>query len=240
MCVGCSSLRVADFTRSGAPAGCFLEPATAGHGLLLANGREVITPSCGRLFVSRVLPPAAQRVIDPSTTFSVKKHSKPAAATKSHRNPRSGANESKPKPRRSHRGRAPSTVARHRNASPEAKNEPGHQPVAVDFILYTNPTLTLVCLPPKAPALFSLAFAADLTGVHQEMLRYYCRLGLLGEARTGMEDEPTFDEEALQEVRRIEHYRRHLALRRCALPLICNLRREAERQHIDIHFLHGP
>ena len=72
------------------------------------------------------------------------------------------------------------------------------------------------------------------------MLRYYCRLGLLGENRAGLEREPTFDEAALHEVRRIEHYRRRLAISRRALPLICQLRREAERQHIEIHFLRGP
>jgi len=50
----------------------------------------------------------------------------------------------------------------------------------------------------------------------------------------------TFDEEARHEVRRIEHCRRHLAVSRRALPLICELRREAERQNIEIHFLRGP
>ena len=44
----------------------------------------------------------------------------------------------------------------------------------------------------------------------------------------------------LHEVRRIEHFRRHLAVSRQALPLVCELRREAERQHIEIHFLRGP
>ena len=100
--------------------------------------------------------------------------------------------------------------------------------------------LALVCVPADAPALFSLDAAADLTGVHPEMLRYYCRLGLLGEDRATRANAPTFDEEALREVRRIEHYRRHLAVSRRALPLICELRREAERQDIEIHFLRDP
>ena len=41
-------------------------------------------------------------------------------------------------------------------------------------------------------------------------------------------------------VRRIEHYRRHLAVSRQALPLVCNLRREADRRHIVIEFLQYP
>jgi DNA-binding transcriptional MerR regulator len=72
------------------------------------------------------------------------------------------------------------------------------------------------------------------------MLRYYCRLGLLGAERAEDEHEPIFDEEALHEVRRIEHYRRHLAVGRQALPLVCELRRQAERQQIEIHFLRSP
>jgi DNA-binding transcriptional MerR regulator len=119
---------------------------------------------------------------------------------------------------------------------------PGIQPetVATTFTFHLNSTLTLVCVPAGTPAPFSLGVAADLTGVHPDMLRYYCRVGLLGVDRTGMLREPTFDEDALQEVRRIEHYRRHLAVSRRALPLVCELRREAERRHIEIHFLRCP
>ena len=108
------------------------------------------------------------------------------------------------------------------------------------FTFYVNPTRALVCVAAQTPALFSLRAAADLTGVHPEMLRYYCRLGLLGADRADMEREATFNEEAIHEVRRIKHYRRHLAVNRRALPLICELRREAERQHIAIHFLRSP
>ena len=124
----------------------------------------------------------------------------------------------------------------------KAGSGPGIRPetAATKFTFYMNPTRTLVCVPSEASALFSLDAAADLTVVHPVMLRYYCRLGLLGADRAATEHEPTFDEEALQEVRRVEHYRRHLAICRRALPLICELRREAERQHIEIHFLRWP
>ena len=108
------------------------------------------------------------------------------------------------------------------------------------FTFYVSPARSLVCVPADASALFSLGMAAALTGVHPEMLRYYCRLGLLGASRLEPDGEPTFDEEAIHEVRRIEHYRRNLAVSRRALPLVCQLRREAERQHIEIHFLRTP
>jgi hypothetical protein len=149
-------------------------------------------------------------------------------------------------PRRSSHGRTtPKPASRPKAATPAPRNASGKhrvEPVATvtTFAFYVNPTLALVCIPADAPILFSLETAANLTGVHPEMLRYYCRRGLLGPQRAEREREPTFDEEALQEVRRIEYYRRHLAVSRQALPLICELRREAERQHIEIHFLRSP
>ncbi len=88
--------------------------------------------------------------------------------------------------------------------------------------------------------LFSLADAADLTGVHPEMLRYYWRTGLIpvrvGKAESGL----FFDETALHEIRRIEPYRRHLGVGRRALPLICELQREGARWQIELHFLRYP
>jgi len=109
-----------------------------------------------------------------------------------------------------------------------------------NFIFYANPTLAIVCVPAGVPASCSLESAAHLTGVHPEMLRYYCRLGLLGDQRMESEGDPTFDDHALQEVRRIEHYRRHLGIHRRALPLICELRRKGERLQIELRFLRVP
>ena len=109
-----------------------------------------------------------------------------------------------------------------------------------DFIFYTNPVLTLVCVPPDSPVLFSLEDTADLTGVHPDLLLYYWRSGLIegrrGEPETGL----FFDENALNEIRRIEHYRQHLGVGRRALPLICELQRTSARQKIELHFLRYP
>jgi hypothetical protein len=109
-----------------------------------------------------------------------------------------------------------------------------------NFTLYANPTLTLACVPAEALVRFSLEAAADLTGVHPELLRYYCRLGLIDACRGVLEEDMSFEVEALHEVRRIEHYRRHLGVGRRALPLVCELRRESERLQIELHFLRGP
>lgn len=110
----------------------------------------------------------------------------------------------------------------------------------IDFTFYDNPTLTLVCVPSGAPVLISLDAAARLTGVHREMLLYYHDSGLI-DALQGMAAAGLFFEEgAPEESRRIEHYRRHLGVGRRALPLVCELRREADRLDIDLRFLGYP
>ena len=109
-----------------------------------------------------------------------------------------------------------------------------------NFIFYHNPTVTLICLPAGPLVFYSLETAARLCGVQPAMLRHYCRLGLLGAARTDTPAEPTFDDDALYEVRRIEHYRHQLGVNRQALPHLCALWREIERLQVEIRFLRGP
>lgn len=108
-----------------------------------------------------------------------------------------------------------------------------------NFVFYVNPVVTLVCVPPSAPMLYSLPTAAHLTGVHPEMLRHFCRLGLLGETRAATAVEPTFDDDALYEVRRIEHCRRHHGVSLRALPLLCDLWHEVERLQQELRFVRG-
>jgi len=123
-------------------------------------------------------------------------------------------------------------------AGPEPRIQP--ETGAAGFTFHVNPTLTLICVPDNTPARFSLEAAASLTDVHPDLFRYYWRAGLIenlpGQAEAGL----FFGAGALQEVRRIEHYRRHLDVNRRALPLICELRREADRQQVEIQFLRYP
>ena len=103
-----------------------------------------------------------------------------------------------------------------------------------------NYSLTLVQVTVPAAAAHSLETAARLAGLHPEMLRHYCRIGLLGEARAQPEPEPTFDDSALYELRRFEHYRRHHGLDRRSLRLLGQLWREIERLQAEVRFLRGP
>ncbi len=104
----------------------------------------------------------------------------------------------------------------------------------INFIFYENPAVAIVCLPPGAPALHSLEAAADLTGVHPEMLLHYCQLGLLSIKWATSGNEPVFDDRALSEVRRIEYYRKGDGINLQALPLICKLWREIDQLRSEL------
>jgi hypothetical protein len=108
-----------------------------------------------------------------------------------------------------------------------------------EFVFSETRILSGVGVIQAAPSVHSLDAAARLAGMHPEMLRYYCRLGLLGARLAAMASEPTFDDNALYEVRRIEHYRRHHGVNRRALPLLCALIREVESLQAELRFLRG-
>jgi len=101
-------------------------------------------------------------------------------------------------------------------------------------------SLTIMSVIATSPATYSLETAARLAGLHPEMLRYYCRMGLFGDARAQPDAEPIFDDDALYELRRFERYRRQHGLDRKTLRLICGLWREIERLQAELRFLRGP
>jgi DNA-binding transcriptional MerR regulator len=83
----------------------------------------------------------------------------------------------------------------------------------------------------------SLETAAELTGVEAHLLRQYCELGLIGHRRGEPQTAPAFDEDAIYEVRRIEHLRHRLGIDMQALPLICGLLQEVERLRAELRHL---
>lgn len=100
--------------------------------------------------------------------------------------------------------------------------------------------LVLVCASETNPVTYSLETTAHLVGVHPELLRYYCQSGFFGAARARAGAELSFDDDALYELRRFEHYRRHHGVDRQTLRLIFELRREVERLQAEVRFLRGP
>ena len=98
-------------------------------------------------------------------------------------------------------------------------------------------SLMVVRVTETGPTTYSLEEAARLGGVHPEMLRYYCRLGVFGEERARPDIELVFDDDSLYELRRFEQYRRQHAVDRKTLRLICSLQRQVERLQSELRFL---
>ena len=110
-----------------------------------------------------------------------------------------------------------------------------------DFSFSNQQSLVIVRLDAAAPATYSIETAAALVGMHPEMLRHYCKLGLLGEdhARAEAQTELVFDDDALYELRRFEHYRQKQGVNRKTLRLMCGLWREIDRLQSELRFLRG-
>lgn len=97
--------------------------------------------------------------------------------------------------------------------------------------------LVLVSVSEHAPAAHSLEDAARIAGVHPDLLRYYCRLGLFGNGPAGGAGEPLFDDDKLYELRRYEYYRRHHGVSRSSLRVLGNLWSEVEQLKAELNFL---
>jgi DNA-binding transcriptional MerR regulator len=106
-----------------------------------------------------------------------------------------------------------------------------------NFVVSQNQSLVLIYGNAANRAPYSLEELARLADVHPDLLRYYCRRGIFGEARTRSDTEPVFDDDALYELRRIEHYRRHYGVTRQALPILCSLWRDVARLQAEVRFL---
>jgi DNA-binding transcriptional MerR regulator len=86
------------------------------------------------------------------------------------------------------------------------------------------------------PATCSLTDAAHASGVHPDLLRHYCRIGLFGSAFAHAKAEPVFDDDMIFELRRLEHYRRFHGIERRTLRLLCGLWREVDRLETELRF----
>ena len=97
--------------------------------------------------------------------------------------------------------------------------------------------LALVPAPSTGPSTYSLEQAAQLGGVHPELLRHYCRIGLFTQVPPRSGVEPIFDDGTLYELRRLEHYRRHHGVSRRTLRVMCALWREIETLQSELRLL---
>ena len=84
-------------------------------------------------------------------------------------------------------------------------------------------------------ATYTLKLASQMTGAEPELIRYYHVSGVLHTApKSGRS--PLFDDDAIYELRRLEHYRRQLGANREALVFIGGLLREVSRLEDELRF----
>lgn len=104
--------------------------------------------------------------------------------------------------------------------------------------IYVNThSLALVRSHPTTPATYSLAEAARFGGIHTELLRYYCQIGLFTKTPVRLGEPLIFDDAALYELRRFEHYRRHHGVSRRTLRVLSGLWREISHLYSELRFL---
>ncbi len=108
-----------------------------------------------------------------------------------------------------------------------------------NFVIVEKHTLVLAPGEASGRQVHSLGAASELAGVHPEMILYYCRLGLVDAVGGDARSEPVFDDDAIYELRRIEHFRRHYGVSRRALPLIHRLLRDVARLEAEVRFRSG-
>ncbi|MGC4016990.1 MAG: chaperone modulator CbpM [Luteolibacter sp.] len=84
---------------------------------------------------------------------------------------------------------------------------------------------------------YSLEEAAERTSVEPEILRRYCRDGLLGHAKAESQAEPVFDDDALYDIRRIEQLRHQHGVPIEMLPMVFGLVTEVEKLREELRRL---
>ena len=138
-----------------------------GHG---GHGMSWLIPSC------QMEPAASPHAVGESSAFIAGAPTPGAANGGSKRIPAEGQILHSAR-QNMQRGNAPTGL----DLARKSQRSPGTP--KMNSIFYANPILSLACVPGGTSTFYSPAAAARLTGVHGEMLRYYCRLGLIAAHR---------------------------------------------------------
>jgi hypothetical protein len=88
-------------------------------------------------------------------------------------------------------------------------------------------------------ATYTLERASKMTGAEPELIRYYHVSGVFHAAPKAARS-PVFDDDAIYELQRLEHYRRQLGASRQALVFISTLLREVARLEGELRFRNHP
>ena len=87
------------------------------------------------------------------------------------------------------------------------------------------------------PAVYTLDELAELGEIRPEMLRYYCRLGIFGEARVKPDSDLEFHDDDLYLLRRVELFRKEHSVKPRTLRVIVELWNEIGLLRAERRFL---
>ncbi|HUF60654.1 MAG TPA: chaperone modulator CbpM [Verrucomicrobiales bacterium] len=82
-----------------------------------------------------------------------------------------------------------------------------------------------------------LAGAAELSGLHPDLIRDLCRAGFVETRVSDDEEQWYFDDHALYMLRRVHEWREHKGINLRGIRLILELFREMDRMEREIRFL---
>ena len=105
------------------------------------------------------------------------------------------------------------------------------------LIFHKQDSAAIVPVATTAPARFALHEVAELSGIPSSIIRDYCQLGLCLILQSRAGEDPNFDVQALNELRRLDHLRRRHGFEMDALPFVWNLLRRVRRLESELQVL---
>jgi DNA-binding transcriptional MerR regulator len=81
---------------------------------------------------------------------------------------------------------------------------------------------------------YSVSAASQLTGVQPDLIRYFHSRGVFATVTTVRTGELVLDDDAIYELRRMEHYRQRYGINRSALTFISTLLNEVSRLEAEL------
>lgn len=91
-----------------------------------------------------------------------------------------------------------------------------------------------------ARSTYTLKAAAEITGTHPDLILYYHGRGVFGPSVSAPKGTLVFDDDGIYELRRLEHYRRHITADKPALALIAGLLRQVARLEAELRYREHP
>jgi DNA-binding transcriptional MerR regulator len=94
----------------------------------------------------------------------------------------------------------------------------------------------VISAPDNSGRLFDLTVTASHCEIHPDLIRHYCRIGLVQPAARDEAKNPYFDDDAIYWIRQIRELNREGEVGQRALRVILDLRRQVEELKRELRF----